>query len=341
MDSSSLGRVDRRFDLGAFAFESGVTLPDAYLAYSTYGTFNQARDNVIVAPTWFAGTPDIFEWLIGPGRPLDTNRYFIVAPSLFGNGLSSSPSNTQPPYDRARFPNHTIADNVRAQSQLLASLGVSEVELVFGGSMGAMQAFEWAVTHPSLVRRVFAMCGASTTSEHCALFLEGVRSALLADPSYAGGDFTEPPAAGLRAAARVWCAWSPSAKFYRDREYRQLGFSTAEQFVKEFWEPWYGAMDANNFLNQLWTWQNFDVRAATPHADDLAATLGSISALTYVVPAERDPYFPAEDAAWEATCIPNGELHVIPGTWGHMSLFGYEPSSAEFIRSSIRTLLAQ
>ncbi|HWI71654.1 MAG TPA: hypothetical protein VNT55_06845, partial [Baekduia sp.] len=83
-------------DLGTFTFHDGTALPDAVLAYSTYGTLNAARDNAIIAPTWFTGTPAAFEWLIGPGAPLDTDKYFIVAPSVFGNGSSSSPSNTPP-----------------------------------------------------------------------------------------------------------------------------------------------------------------------------------------------------------------------------------------------------
>lgn len=334
-------RADLVYDLGAFTFHDGTVLPDAFLAYSTYGTLNAERDNVIVAPTWFAGTPDVFEWLIGPGEPLDTDRYFIVAPSMFGNGLSSSPSNTPAPYDRARFPYHTIADNVRAQHDLIVrELGVTGIEMVFGGSMGAMQAYEWAVRYPQLVRRVFAACGSSRITDHCSVFLSGAEAALLADRSFANGEYDEPPEAGLRAVARVWSAWSPSARFYWDREFQKLGFDTAEQFVRDFWEPWYGGLDANNFLNQLWTWRHADISNNKKHRGDLESALADIAAVTYVVPAERDPYFPAEDAAWEADKIPKSELRVIPGTWGHFSLFGLQPSSARFIGEAIRSLLA-
>ena len=138
------------YDLGSFTFFDGTVLPGAFLAYSTYGTMNADHDNVIT-PTWFTGTPETFEWLIGPGKPLDTDRYFVVAPSMFGNGHSSSPSNTPAPYDRARFPRHTIADNVRAQHQLMVGrLGITGVEMVFGGSTGTMQAYEAAIPRPEL-----------------------------------------------------------------------------------------------------------------------------------------------------------------------------------------------
>ena len=93
---------------------------------------------------------------------LDTSRYFVVVPSMFANGLSSSPSNTPEPHDRARFPRLTIQDNVRAQHRLVTEhLGITGVELVTGGSMGAFQAFQWGLSHPDLVRRIMPTGGAS------------------------------------------------------------------------------------------------------------------------------------------------------------------------------------
>lgn len=327
--------------LGTYTFHDGTSLPEAYIAYSTYGELNADRDNVIVAPTWFSGTPAAFEWLIGPGRPLDTDRYFIVAPSMFGNGLSSSPSNTPPPYDGPRFPLHTIADNVRAQHDLVVNhLGVSHVQLVFGGSMGTMQAYQWALSYPELVSRMFGACGSARVSEHCSVFLSGAQAALTADQTFQNGDYDTPPVNGLRAVGRIWSAWSPSQRFFRDREFERLGFGSAEQFVSEFWEPWYGSLDANNFLSQLWTWRHADISDNPEHRGDLAAALAAIPALTYLVPAERDPYFPVEDSSWEAKHLPNAHLRVIPGTWGHFALFGSDTPSAEFMGQAVRELLS-
>ena len=82
------------FELGDFVLDSGQTLPGAQIAYTTYGELNDARDNVIVWPTWFTGTHAEHEWMIGEGDALDTSKYFVVVPSMFANGLSSSPSPT-------------------------------------------------------------------------------------------------------------------------------------------------------------------------------------------------------------------------------------------------------
>ena len=127
------------YNLGDFTFADGQTLPETQIAYATYGELNEARDNVVVLPTWFVGTHADHEWMIGDGGVLDTNRYFVVVPSLFGNGLSSSPSNTSAPFDRGRFPRHSIQDNVRAQHRLVTEhLGVTGIELVIGGLDGCV-----------------------------------------------------------------------------------------------------------------------------------------------------------------------------------------------------------
>ena len=125
------------FELGDVPLQSGLTLRNAQLAYKTYGRLDAARRNVIVYPTSYGAQHTDTEWLIRPGRALDPERYFIIIPNMFGNGLSSSPSNAGPPHDRGRFPGVTAADNVRMQRRLLAErLDIERIALVYGWSMG-------------------------------------------------------------------------------------------------------------------------------------------------------------------------------------------------------------
>ena len=107
------------FELGDVVLQEGATLRDAKLAYKTYGTLNDDKSNAIVYPTWYSGRHWENEWLIGEGMALDPTEYFIIVPNMLGNGLSSSPSNTPPPYDKARFPRVTVYDNVSVQHRLL------------------------------------------------------------------------------------------------------------------------------------------------------------------------------------------------------------------------------
>ncbi|MHC5537531.1 hypothetical protein ACYOEI_04790, partial [Singulisphaera rosea] len=101
------------FELGDVVLQGGATLRNTVLAYKTYGILNAARDNVIVYPTWFSGWPQDNEWLIGKGMALDPDRYFIIVPCAFGNGMSSSPSNTPEPYNQARFPRVSLYPTFR------------------------------------------------------------------------------------------------------------------------------------------------------------------------------------------------------------------------------------
>jgi len=131
------------FVISNFRTESGVTLPQARVVYGTYGHLNAAKDNAVLLPSHYMANYHGYEWLIGPGRALDTSQLFLVSTELFGNGRSSSPSNTPEPYHGPRFPVMTIRDNVEAVHRLLTDeLKISHLRALIGFSMGAEQAFQ-------------------------------------------------------------------------------------------------------------------------------------------------------------------------------------------------------
>jgi homoserine O-acetyltransferase len=170
--------------------------------------------------------------MIGPGLALDPSRYFIIIPNMLGNGLSSSPSNTPPPYDRARFPPVTLYDNIMCQHRLVTEkFGIERLALVTGFSMGAQQTFHWGALFPDMVERLLPWCGSAKTSRHNFVFLEGVKAALTADDAWQGGWYEKQPAKGLRAMARVYSGWVVSQAFYREELYLQTGASSLEDFL--------------------------------------------------------------------------------------------------------------
>jgi homoserine O-acetyltransferase len=125
------------YDLGDFALESGKTLPKAKITYATKGKLNAAKDNAILAPSHYGADHHGYDYLTGPGKALDTDRYFVIATSMFANGVSSSPSNTPAPFDGPRFPSIAIRDNVRATRELLLKqFGIKRLKAVVGFSMG-------------------------------------------------------------------------------------------------------------------------------------------------------------------------------------------------------------
>jgi homoserine O-acetyltransferase/O-succinyltransferase len=330
------------FELGDVRLQMGETLRDAKLAYRTYGSLNKAKSNAIVYPTWYSGQHYDNEWLIGEGMALDPARYCIIVPNMLGNGLSSSPSNTPPPYDRARFPQVTVYDNVSVQHRLVTErFGIQRLELVTGWSMGAGQTYQWAVSYPEMVPRILPFCGSAKTSEHNIVFLEGVKAALTADGAFQEGWYEKPPTRGLRAMARVYAGWGYSQAFYWEELYTQLGYSSLEDFLVGFWEGFFLKKDANNLLTMLWTWQHGDLGATPGFDGDLERALAAIRARAIVMPAEKDLYFPPEDNAYEVRHMPNAEFRVIPGVWGHFAGGGVNPTDTKFIDDSLKELLAQ
>ncbi|MEU4672959.1 alpha/beta fold hydrolase [Amycolatopsis sp. NPDC023774] len=330
------------FDLGTVRLQEGATLSDAKLAYKTYGELNGDKSNAIVYPTWYSGQHYDNEWLIGEGMALDPARYFIIIPNMLGNGLSSSPSNTPAPHDRASFPRVTMYDNVQFQHRLVTErFGIRTLELVTGWSMGAGQTYQWAVSFPDMVKRILPFCGSAKTSLHNFVFLEGVRSALTADAAYNGGRYDEQPDIGLRALARVYAGWGFCQQFYRETIYERepLGYASLEDFLVAFWEGLFLKRDANNLLAMLWTWQHADI-GNTPGKRSLEDALGAIRAPAIVMPAQQDLYFPPEDNEWEVKHMHRAELRVIPGAWGHFAGGGLNPEDTRFIDNGLKELLA-
>ncbi len=330
------------FELGDVVLQSGLTLRGTKLAYKTYGRLSAAKDNAIVYPTWYSGQHTENEWLMGSGMALDPEKYFIVVPNMFGNGLSSSPSNTPPPWDRARFPGVTVHDNVACQHRLVTEVfGIERLRLVVGWSMGAQQTFEWAVAYPKMVECIAPFCGSARTSRHNFVFLEGVKAALTADAAFQGGWYERQPTKGLRAMARVYAGWGFSQAFYRERlDMEGMGFASLEDFLTGFWEGLFLPRDANNLLAMLWTWQHADISANRTYCGDFDRALGAITAKALVMPGQTDLYFPPEDSQYEVAHMPNAELRTIPSVWGHCAGGpGLNPADVRYIDEALKGLL--
>ncbi|MGI6856593.1 alpha/beta fold hydrolase [Mesorhizobium sp. 1B3] len=331
------------YSLGDLVLQRGATLRDAKLAYKTFGKLNDYKDNAIVYPTWYSGQHVDNEWLIGDGMALDPAKYFIIIPNMFGNGLSSSPSNTPEPYNKSRFPQITAYDNVRAQHRLVTEkFGVNKLKLVTGWSMGALQTFHWGAMYPDMVERIAPFCGSAKCSRHNFVFLEGVKAALTADSAWNNGWYDKKPEKGLRAMARVYAGWGFSQAFYRHRlDIEAMGYSSLEDFLVQFWEGFFLPKDANNLLAMLWTWQNGDISDNETYRGDSKKALGAIKAKAYVMPGRTDLYFPPEDSEFEVANMPNATLIPFESIWGHFAGGpGTSPEDVKFVDGMLKELLA-
>ena len=315
------------FECGDLSLQKGGTLKGAKIVYKTFGTLNAKRDNVIVYPTSYSAHHTDIEWLVAPEHCLDPTKYFVVIPNMFTNGLSSSPSNTKD------FPNVTTFDNVHQQRRLLKELfGVERVKLVYGWSMGAQQAYHWAALFGDAVERIVVNCGSAKTAPHNFVFLEGVRTTLLA---------ARTPEEGIRAMGRIYAGWALSQTFYRREMWRGLGFSSLEDFLVRSWEANFLRRDRDDLLAQLRTWQQGDIADNDLYKGDLAKALAGITAKVLLMPSATDLYFQTDDNREELPHLKDAKLVEIPTVWGHRG--GNPRGIAEetaFIDEQVKALLA-
>jgi homoserine O-acetyltransferase len=323
------------FAPGDLALRQGGTLPDARIVWRAHGMLSPARDNVVVYPTSYGGQHPDLEWLIGPDGVLDPTRWFILVPNMFGNGLSSSPSNTAP------WPRLVTAwDNVAAQRRLLAEVfGITQVHAVYGWSMGAQQAYHWAAAFPDAVRRIVVNCGSARTSAHNRVFLKGMMAVLEAAPEYDGTAlFAAQPAAALRAFGRLYAGWALSQDFYRAGLHRTaLRAPDLDTFLRTDWEERFARRAAADLLAQLRCWDAGDIA----EGGDLAAALRGIRARVLLMPSETDLYFRVADNAAELPHLRDARLLPIPSIWGHRAGNpAANPEDLAFLRRAVRDFLA-
>ena len=336
--------IQHEFVIRNFKTESGVVLPEARIVYGTYGQLNAAGDNAVLLPSHYMADMHGYGWLVGPGKALDPKKLFLITSELFGNGRSSSPSNTAEPFHGPRFPVMTIRDNVEAVHRMLTEqLHVRHLKAVIGFSMGAQQAFQWSVSHPDFMDRIVATSGTAKTYGHGIVRLESQITALTLDPAFNGGDYTSPPTKGIQAFSMVWTAWLFSQEWWRQELWRtnpSLGSNFAE-VVEHFRTNFIPGADANNLILQMRTWEQHDVGNTAPFHGDSAAALRSIKVPVLYMPSETDLYFPVTDARYEAAFIPHCALVPIPSLWGHPAGAGVSPADGKFLNERISAFLEE
>jgi len=330
------------FELGDFELQSGAVIPNAFLGYAIHGTLNEARDNVIVYPTWYTGRHDGAEPYIGAAKALDPDKYFIVVPDMFTNGLSSSPSNCAPPLNGINFPLVTPFDNVTAQYQLLTEhFNVTGVELAMGFSMSGQQAYHWGAVYPDFVKRICSICGSAKTAPHNWLMLNTYKTAMESAEGWDNGTCETWPPRVLTVLANIAATMAWSQDWYREGTFRETGADTLEEFLAGaagFFETWV----PQDLYAQTLTWMSADVSANKLFNGDLDAALGAITARALLMPCDTDMYFRVADNEAERAKMPNAELKVVHSSWGHMAgMPGASAADDAFVDAALRELLTR
>lgn len=327
--------------------DCGITLMHVDVAYETYGTLNAERDNAILVAHAFSGDahaagisrengqPGWWSGMIGPGLAFDTDRYFIVSSNVLGGCRGTTgPGSIDPATGERyamRFPVITVGDMVRLQKLLIDHLGIGRLLAVAGGSMGGMQALEWAVAYPDSVAAVIPIASTSRHSAQQIAFNEVGRQAVMADPDWNEGNYydSKPPARGLAVARMVGHITYMSDASMRQKFGRRLrdksafGFDFSVDFEVESYLRYRGSQfvnrfDANSYLYITKAMDYFDLSAG--HAS-LSAALENTHARFLVMSFTSDWLYPTYQSLETVSALRSRNIDVafceLPSSYGH------------------------
>ena len=328
------------FGMGDLRLESGEVIRDFAISYVTHGTLNADRSNAILMVTAISGNHHRLDFLIGPGKALDTDRFFIIATDAIGNGLTTSPSNSRA-QPRMQFPRFNIRDMVASQHRLLTEhLGISHVVAVVGPSMGGMQVLQWGVSHPGFMDSLVSLVPLARTPAWTVAVLDATRQAIMLDPAWNGGDYAAPPERGIRLWRGILSFLAARApEMYRDQ------FPSAPLDVLPWLRaqeaPLVNAFDANDWIYQTWAYERHDIGATPGMNGDLVAALRAIRARTLILHGTGDLLNPEYEPIDAARFIRDVRVvRIGPGTvTGHASAGGGFPADVEFLNREVGVFL--
>lgn len=350
--------------------KSGAVLPQFDLVYETYGTLNADKSNAVMICHALSGNhhvagkyaesdknPGWWDNLIGPGRPLDTNRFFVIGlNNLGGCHGSSGPSSTNPETGEpwgSEFPLVTVEDWVDSQARLADYLGIKQLAAVIGGSLGGMQALQWTLAYPQRVRHALVIASAPNLTAQNMAFNEVARQAIITDPEFYGGDYYAHgvvPRRGLRIARMLGHITYLSdnamgAKFGRKLRDGKIKYSFDVEFEMESYlryqgDKFAGEFDANTYLRMTRALDYFD--PALEYDGDLTAALAKAKADFLVVSFTSDWRFSPARSREIVKALLDNELSVsyaeVTAVHGHDAFLMPDPHYHSILRAYLQNV---
>jgi homoserine acetyltransferase len=323
MSSQASSEPLQTYSVQNFKFCNGATLPKLNLAYKI---LNPHNSKIAVVHTCFKGRLDTT--LTHANGALRNHKIILIA--LLGNGESSSPSNTKDFPEKIEY-----MDCISAQHQLLTKeLGIKEVDVMLGFSMGGQITYHWITTHPDFIKHAVVVCSSAKTSRHNFQFLEGPRAAL---------ENAKSPELGIRAFGKAYSAWLTSAEWFDQECYKALGLQNLRDWDDIATIQGYEGWNGEDLLVMLGMWQRGDIsRCKTAGGVKFANTedpLQGIKAKVLLMPCETDQYFRPYVSEKEVLGLENGSVEVVPSIWGHIGGGGANEKDTEWMDNKIKLFL--
>lgn len=323
--------------IGDLVLESGEVIKDFSISFVTHGTLNAEKSNAILMTASYMGNHHRIDFLIGPGKALDTDKYFIICTDAIGNGLTTSPSNSKTQYGMA-FPRFSIRDMVLSEYKLLTEyFGIKHIVAVAGASMGGMQTLQWGVSHPGFMDALVAL----TPSARCPAWTAGVMDVtiktVMLDPAWNNGAYSANPEQAARIRTDFVLLLTASTPEAVKEAFRE----NPKDFLKAMktFENNQLGFDANNSIYQAWAIIDHNVGDTPGFNGDYYKALRSIKAKTILMTAPLDILVPADEAMEAARYIPNASYVQIPSIQGHFAATAKVADDAKFMNQKIAEFL--
>jgi homoserine O-acetyltransferase len=325
---------------GDLPLESGEVIKDFSISYATYGTLNAAKSNAILMATAIGANHHRLDFLIGPGKALDTNRYFVITTDAIGNGLTTSPSNSvaQPGMS---FPRFAIRDMVESQYRLVRSkFGITHLFTVVGASMGGMQTLQWGVSHPDMMDALVPIVPLGRTPAWTKAVLDLTRQEIMSDPVWNNGNYQQPPEAGMRLWAGTMAIITRTPELLKNT---LPNSDDVKPWLRKIEDEAWKNCDARNWVYQTWAYEAHDIGATPGLNGDYYQALRSIRARTLILSGVGDLLNPESEAVDVAHNIQDAQFAFIEPRWpaGHFSAAGKTQPEVDFQDQEIGEFLTK
>jgi len=333
------GAKHQMVQLGDMTLESGAVVKNLNMSYTSHGTLNAAKDNAILVLHPFGGNHHGFDGMIGPGKALDTDKYFIIAPDQFGSTQvgfdhSTSPTNSGM---KMNFPPYNHRDMIQAQHKLVTEgLGLRHLRAVLGISMGATHALQYAVMHPDFMDAIVPIAGVPVYGNEAFLIMTQVQAIIENCAAWQGGNYTENSTEC--AGTALWNL----ANYFFSREWWDANIRTQAEFDgfrKRWSEVYFGVQDMRDLYCLAKTFGRSAIAATPGFKGDLNAALQSIKAKTMFIYSPKDMFFLPKQVEQAAAQIKHAQVVAINADAGHLICCGVDPQAYWIMGEVIRGLL--
>lgn len=328
--------------IGDVQFENGQVVKDFKVSYVTHGTLNKKQDNVVVALQHFFGDHHDYDLYIGPGKALDTDKYFIVASDFIASAglrgdMTTGPTNSGL---KMEFPPITPRDWVNLEYKLLKEyLGIDQVRAVVGSSIGAMNSYQFAVSYPDYIKGAIPIAGGPKVNPQMRALIRSSMGAITLDSGWHGGNYQVNPIVGSSSALMMYPPWIYTAEWFTDNLTTDEKYRAWDQFWRTYWTI-IAPQDARDLYYQMEAWSNFDIGTTPGFNGSTEAALRSIKARMLVLSIASDMQVQRRNIIETNKFISNLTHVELESPFGHAAYAGFDPDTTEIINREIAKFLA-